>query len=397
MATVLRKTTPSGKESPYWYAYYRSAGGKWIKKSTKERNRAKALEICLGWAHAEREADQGRLTKGRALDVLNDIIRRTGGEEIEGHTTRDWFDAWLTNKRPIKAEATIKAYKNALDNFLAHLGPKADQSIELVTSRDVLGWRNSLTSDGLRPTTVNSRIKIVRMPFAVAVDQGALRVNPANARTVETLPNLEKMEKGVFTPADVQQLLAVATDDWKGAILVAFYTGARLRDIANLKWASIDLHERTLSFVPMKTARRGTEPKRLTLPMHANIEAYFLDLPTAESGAELLFPTLAGRGTGGSGGPGDKGGLSREFRSMMEKAGIPAEMEYAEAEGRGRRIMKRSFHSFRHSFNSALANAGVNQELRQQLTGHASAEMNKLYTHHELEAMRAAMEKLPSI
>jgi hypothetical protein len=32
-----------------------------------------------------------------------------------------------------------------------------------------------------------------------------------------------------------------------------------------------------------------------------------------------------------------------------------------------------------------MANAGVSSELRQKLTGHASAKMNAQYTHHELD------------
>ena len=44
-----------------------------------------------------------------------------------------------------------------------------------------------------------------------------------------------------------------------------------------------------------------------------------------------------------------------------------------------------------------MANAGVPQELRQKLTGHASADMNAIYTHHELAPLRAAVEKLPAL
>jgi hypothetical protein len=36
----------------------------------------------------------------------------------------------------------------------------------------------------------------------------------------------------------------------------------------------------------------------------------------------------------------------------------------------------------------------VSQELRQKLTGHASADMNALYTHHELETIRTAIETI---
>jgi hypothetical protein len=34
-------------------------------------------------------------------------------------------------------------------------------------------------------------------------------------------------------------------------------------------------------------------------------------------------------------------------------------------------------------------------EVRQKFTGHASAEMNQHYMHHEIATLRAAVEKLP--
>ena len=44
-----------------------------------------------------------------------------------------------------------------------------------------------------------------------------------------------------------------------------------------------------------------------------------------------------------------------------------------------------------------MANAGVSSEVRQKLTGHASAKMNAQYTHHELEELRAAVSVIPRI
>jgi integrase len=77
----------------------------------------------------------------------------------------------------------------------------------------------------------------------------------------------------------------------------------------------------------------------------------------------------------------------------MERAGIAPKITTKGLRARS----SLSFHSLRHSFNSAMANAGVSQEIRQKLTGHASAEVNKLYTHHELEPLRAAIATLPAI
>jgi integrase len=82
----------------------------------------------------------------------------------------------------------------------------------------------------------------------------------------------------------------------------------------------------------------------------------------------------------------------------MQRAGIDGGIIRERRGAAGRSVSALSFHSLRHSFNSALANAGVSQELRQKLTGHASEAMNTLYTHHELQTIRnavASISRLP--
>ena len=80
----------------------------------------------------------------------------------------------------------------------------------------------------------------------------------------------------------------------------------------------------------------------------------------------------------------------------MDAAGIKGRV-LREASGKGRQTSSLSFHSLRHSFVSALANAGVASELRQKLSGHADDRSHATYTHHEIETFRAAVTKLPRI
>jgi site-specific recombinase XerD len=82
------------------------------------------------------------------------------------------------------------------------------------------------------------------------------------------------------------------------------------------------------------------------------------------------------------------------FKRVMARAGIKDEVSRARAGKEGRSVLLLSFHSLRHSFNSAMANAGVSPEVRKLLTGHASTEMNKVYTHVELETVRRAVESI---
>jgi len=84
------------------------------------------------------------------------------------------------------------------------------------------------------------------------------------------------------------------------------------------------------------------------------------------------------------------------FKRIKEPAGIKGRM-LREANGAGRSQSSLSFHSLRHSFNSAMANAGVAPEVKQKLTGHSSADMNRIYTHHELEPLRVAVAAIPSL
>ena len=80
----------------------------------------------------------------------------------------------------------------------------------------------------------------------------------------------------------------------------------------------------------------------------------------------------------------------------MKKAGVDSKMIQRDGE-KGRNRSTLSFHSLRHSFNSEMANAGIPQEMRQRLTGHASKAVNDRYTHAELKTLRNAVESVPSL
>jgi integrase len=161
-----------------------------------------------------------------------------------------------------------------------------------------------------------------------------------------------------------------------------------LKDVTDLKWESIDSGLTKIELVPRKT-RRKKKNRRVVLSIHP-VFAAWLTKQTRGIGKAPVFPTLAGKSGAG------KSGLSMAFKRIMERAGIQGRV-LRERNGEGRSQSSLSFHSLRHSFNSALANAGVDQEIRQKLTGHASAAMNEVYTHRELEPLRVAIAALPSV
>src|SRR5688500_3094469 len=111
---------PRGK-SEFWYCAFTNADGKRSFKSTKEREHSKADEICRGWAHAAKSGRQKTLTEIQVRKVLGDIYERTTGEQIEFDTIAGYLESWLKSKAKVTAPNTHRIYKDAVNDFIAHL------------------------------------------------------------------------------------------------------------------------------------------------------------------------------------------------------------------------------------------------------------------------------------
>ena len=380
MASVHKD--PRGK-SPFWYCAYRLPNGKRVFRSTKQRDRKTAEEFCRKLEYASHESKAGRLTEVRARALISEIVEHASGEPLQFYTTEDWLRDWLKDKKATKALRTFLKYENTINNFLASLGARAKCNINQIMPRDILRFRDAQIADGKHANTCNFEVKHLRMPFNVARRQGLITHNPAEP--VEMLPVDGEPTRQPFTIEQVRAILKAAQGDWRGAIMVAFYTGARLQDVADMRWESVDLQNKWISF------RAGKTQQRIKLPMNEALHEFLLELPAPDTGRAFLFPSLAQRSTGG------KSGLSAAFVRIMERACVRGEVARERKGEKGRTVNTLTFHSFRHTLTSIMANAGVPVEVRQKFTGHASAEMNQHYTHHEIETLRAAVEKLPAL
>lgn len=393
-------TTDSKRRSPFWICCYTSATGQRLKKSTKVTvrplpgekrkdgtpktaadKRNEAQDFCRALEIAENNAKAGSLTEQAAKKLIAEIVERTSGEALHNHTVTEWLTEWQAGKADAKAKTTAGRYAQVVKDFLESLGRRSKLSLAHITPKDIRAYRDAELAAGNSNNTANDAVRIVSTAFNAAVRQGYITNNPCTA--LESLPE-ETAARSTFKAEQVEDLVKKAKGDWKGAILFAYYTGARLSDVANMMWTAIDLEKRLITYAPGKTKK---SKKTLVVPLHPELERALLKKPGI--GKAFLFPTLAGRGTGG------KTGLSGHFAKIMKAAGIAGTITRHTKEGRANKSL--SFHSLRHSFNSAMANAGIAQEIRQKLTGHASAEMNRIYTHHEIEPLRAAINAIPSI
>ncbi len=399
MATVFRK---SG--SALWWTAYFDCDGKRRYRSTGMRTKSEAIATAAEMERRARRATpdapeqrrrilriieeagdmalKGTLTQAAGHLLINRLTEAATGDTLQQSGIEEWLLGWVKGKTGSRTKGTSVRYEGVIEAFIASL-PAAKRLLPLgaLAVGDIQKFRDQLLAEGRTAATANLALKILRVPLNLARRQGLIQNNPAEALEMVTT---EKLEKGVFAPESISSLLKVATWEWKGLILAGYYTGSRAGDIANLKWSSVDLARQTVSFGQQKTKRF------VEIPIHAEFGKWLAKEAKQKTQEEFVFPGFAGKTVG------SRNGISGQFRGLMKKAGIVRQIT-AKGGDKGRSRSSHSFHSLRHSFNSAMANAGVSQELRQRLTGHASKAVNDRYTHTELETLRKAVGTVPAL
>lgn len=240
-----------------------------------------------------------------------------------------------------------------------------------------------MRSSGRSPATINKLVrKYLSCAFVKAQRLGKIRFNPIAATEPEKGGSARRE---TFSAHQVVQLLDAARGiDWAGAILFAYSTGARLLDVANLRWSSLDLEHGIVSFRQRKTGQETI------IGLHPDFVDWITERPAPEDSQAFVFPTLAGQRANGS------VGLSAQFNAIMKAAGVEGRLIREGNSGKGRSLRGLSFHSFRHSAATAIFNQAALREITRRVTGHAGAVVDR-YIHQDLEAIRAATQLIPRL
>lgn len=369
--------------SPFWYCAYTASDGRRLKKSTKQEDKAKAWEVCFTFVNAESAIATKSATEQQLRKVINDTLIRLGEQRLTDPTIKEQLDSWIGSKRGSVSEATIVAYEQARDLLLDFLGGRAGRSVRTLKKSDVIQFRNHLLEEGRTPSTVNKLVKkYLTGPLESARKEGLIDYNPFVA--VDAL-KAKKIQKDVFSPEQVAQLIKAAKGtDWEGAVLVAYGSGMRLQDVANLRWSSVDSENGILCF----QQRKGD--KRTVVGLHPDVEDWIARQPPTDDPEAYLFPTLANRSGAG------RNGLSREFEAIMKRAGVAGKV-LREKNRKGRSLHSLSFHSFRHGAATAVFNQAALKDITRRVTAHAARGVVDRYIHEDVEALKAATQLIPRL
>jgi integrase len=374
------------KRSPFWIACFTTSDGRQLRKSTKCRDKRAARIVLQGLEAAGLMGATSSATEDQIRALMRETIHRVTGRKTIDPTIADHVATWLKAEEQTVAEGSLTRYTQVLSAFVSFLGARKHARLEALSKDVFLEYRDQLQRDGHSARNINQIFKILRRPFKVAFDEGLITHNPIGA--VKRLRS-KSAEKGIFTPAQISQLLTAAPgDEWRVLITLGYYTGGRLGDLSRLTWGAIDQKQNTISFRQKKTENKSGGD--VLIPIHPELGRYLSKLPRGIGKAPLLRRLSTKSGSG-------KSGLSMAFKRIMMAAGIDAGVARERVGAAGRSVSKLSFHALRHSFTSELARAGVPPEVRQLLTGHSDATSHKTYTHLEIDTLTRAVTALPSL
>lgn len=148
------------------------------------------------------------------------------------------------------APKTRIGYASTLKNWvLPYMGGRRVRDLE---RSDIREYVAAMKASGASDATVKSGVKILRLVLGFAIDQGAIKANPA-ARA--NLPSAQNREMHYLTPDQVRQLADAipvprqsvngrytpAPNQYRTLVLFAAYTGLRAGEIAGLRVRRLDL------------------------------------------------------------------------------------------------------------------------------------------------------------
>ena len=278
--------------------------------------------------------------------ILHDI-------SLSNLPARDHFVQYVRQKyRHNCRPNTLKHTAISLKQFLFFYRDSGRQHIEQMTRKDIEAFTEKLQDRGLKPNSVNTRLRIVyafvRFLVEAKVIGYELLERKIKVKLSDRLPR-------AIDPDDLNQLLSsIDRVRDRALIMTLLRTGMRIGELLNTKVHDVDLNNnRVLIYEAQKTG-----VGRVVYFSSDAKEALLSWLMTRNTFKEYLFY-----------GQGQNHLCYEAARSMftrcLDKAGL--------------RYKGYTLHCLRHTFATELLNARIPLECLRVLLGHTSLEVTRIY------------------
>ena len=250
-----------------------------------------------------------------------------------------------------------------------------------ITRVDVQHFLADKRKNGFSGSSTHGMRTAISKVLQAAVDWSLLEQNPARGICIgDRAPKTERL---YLNPKEVGQLLASLPEPCHTLVLVAVLTGMRIGEILALRWKAIDLVRGSIQVRETVSEGKFGSPKtkssRRDIPMSQPVcEAFQAQLARCrqKNSDDLVFTTRNQTPLN------PKNLRRRVLQPACKSLGLPLI----------------SWHSFRHTHATQLAEVGESLRTAQALLGHSDLETTlNVYTHAIPEAQRRAVDKIAEV
>jgi site-specific recombinase XerD len=283
--------------------------------------------------------------------VLDRILQNIYAQDLLG---KSYVEHYLCHKyrRNCKSN-TLRQAAISLVQFLSFFANRGNIVLEQISREDIEAFVEALQDRGLKPTTVNTRLRNVYafVRFLILEYRGfdwGLMERKVKLKMPDRLPR-------AIDPQHLAQLLA-AIDNCRdrALILLLLRTGLRIGELLNCKLDDIDLYEQKILIYQSDKTSVGRA-------VYYSDDAHQALLAWLRVRDPLRKPLFYGRGA--------KALCYEAARSIFARCLQNAGLQYSGY----------TLHCLRHTFATELLNARMPLECLRVLLGHSSLEITRRY------------------
>jgi len=283
--------------------------------------------------------------------VLDRILGKIFEQDLLG---KFYVEQYLRHKyrRNCKSN-TLRQAATSLVQFLSFFAVRGNRVLEQLSREDIEAFVEALQDRGLKPTTVNTRLRnVYAFVRHLIIEYRGFDWGLMERKVKLKLP--DRLPRAIEPQHIAQLLLAIENCRDRALILLLLRTGMRIGELLNCKVEDIDLYEQKILIYQSDKTSVG----RAVYYSADAQQALLAWLRLRDGLKQHLFY-----------GRGDKP-LSYEaaraiFKKCLQKAGL----QYSNY----------SLHCLRHTFATDLLNATMPLECLRELLGHCSMEITRRY------------------
>jgi len=356
-------------------------------------------------------------------DILTPALMATSSEKVAVHIAEArelmtnvkypletvWTQYLKSPKRPQSSEGTLGNYERQWDMFCKWLEEhhKGIKGVNQVTGKEAVAYAEYLWTKDCRPpsnaklpakerkpklfisaNTFNSHVQGLNLILKVVLDKEQTPFSDITRKNEEKLKrkdfNEEQLKK-IFAGLDDPALNIPNKDEIRLLCYIGAYTGMRMVDAVHMKWSQIDFAKRMITGMPVKT--RGIQ-REVFVPLHPDLKAA-LDLAASAGNKGYVMPAVVERYER------NPDGICDDFHKILDLDSVGLKEIQQAVRGKSRRSY--SFHSFRHTFASFAASAGVPIAVLAAILGDNITTLQKYYVKISDASKTKAIQSLPSM